>query len=325
MPAAEPPTPPRGAQEHRSGADVPQPRGAHKVLNNNVVITVDPQGRERVLMGRGLGFQLGPDSVIDYAKVEKTFVLDADADPAHAAAVLTATPYPVVEAVTEGIEQAERALGRDLGRHVAVAIIDHVGFVLERLQKGVRIPAASMPELGVLYPEEFGAAQALAAYLEQRLDVRFPTEESVFLTTHLLNATRDEPNGTAALLFRRVQHVVSTIESRYGIELDTRGADYARFILHVKFLLQRLVSQTMLRGGDSSFYDFAVQRYPEAHACAVDVRDYVLASTGSTLTDEEMLYLIVHIERLTQRVAEADAPTPPPGERADAEPPSPPA
>ena len=134
-----------------------------------------------------------------------------------------------------------------------------------------------------------------------------PDEESVFLTTHQLNATRDEPNGTAALLFRRVQHVVATIESRYGIELDTHGADYARFILHVKFLLQRLVSKTMLRDGDSSFYEFAVQRYPEAHACAVAVRDYVLASTGSTLTDEEMLYLIVHIERLTQRVAEADA------------------
>ena len=49
---------------------------AHKVLNNNVVISVDDNGRERVLMGRGLGFQLKPFDVLDAAKVEKTFVLD---------------------------------------------------------------------------------------------------------------------------------------------------------------------------------------------------------------------------------------------------------
>lgn len=32
----------------------------HKVINNNVVISIDESGRERVLMGRGLGFQLKP-------------------------------------------------------------------------------------------------------------------------------------------------------------------------------------------------------------------------------------------------------------------------
>jgi len=279
---------------------------AHKVLNNNVVISVDGLGRERVLMGRGLGFQLKPEDPIDYTKVEKTFVLDAGLDRAHIQAVLSATSYEVVEAVAEGVEAAERSLGRDLGRHIIVAVMDHIGFVLERLQRGVRIPTASMPELRVLYPDEFRAATEMADLIADRLSVQLPAEEAVFLTTHLLNATRDEPNGTAALLFRRVQHVVSTVEAYFGITLDTASADYARFILHVKFLLQRLVTKTMLRGGDTSFYDFAVQRYPQAFACATAVRDYVRASTGSELTDEEMLYLIVHIERLTQRVGDQD-------------------
>ncbi|HYP72888.1 MAG TPA: CAT RNA binding domain-containing protein, partial [Microbacterium sp.] len=37
----------------------------HKVLNNNVVIQIDDAGRERVLMGRGLGFGLKPTDPID--------------------------------------------------------------------------------------------------------------------------------------------------------------------------------------------------------------------------------------------------------------------
>ena len=61
----------------------PQAAVAHKVLNNNVVISIDQLGQERVLMGRGLGFQLQPTDTVDPAKVEKTFILEqgSGADP----------------------------------------------------------------------------------------------------------------------------------------------------------------------------------------------------------------------------------------------------
>jgi beta-glucoside operon transcriptional antiterminator len=277
---------------------------AHKVLNNNVVVTIDAHGRERVLMGRGLGFQLKPADAVDLAKVEKTYILDKDRDGSHVEEVFASTPYPVIEAVTEAIEEAERTLGRDLGRAVGIAIMDHIRFVLERLAEGVRIPTAPMPELGVLYPDEFAVAETMTQTIGARLDFELPPEEAVFLATHLLNATREEHSGSAAVLFRRVQHVVRTVEAFYGIHLNTTASDYARFVLHVKFLLQRLVTESMLSNADTSFYDFAVERYPRAFECAELVGSYVLASTGSQLTKEEVLYLIVHIERLTQRLDE---------------------
>jgi len=281
----------------------PEARGtAHKVLNNNVVVVVDGLGNERVLMGRGIGFQLKSSDRVDQSKVEKTFILDSERDRSHALEVFATTPYAVIEAVTAGIEEAERSLGRDLGRAVAIAIMDHIRFVLERLESGLRIPTAAMPELGVLYPDEFRAAEAMTVSIGQKLGVELPPEESVFLATHLLNATREDSSGSAAVLFRRVQHVVATVETFYGITLDKNGSDYARFVLHVKFLLQRLVSESMLSNADSSFYEFAVQRYPRAFECAELVSSYVRASTSSQLTTEEVLFLIVHIERLTQRI-----------------------
>ena len=177
-------------------------------------------------------------------------------------------------------------------------MIDHLQFVLERLEKGVRIPATSMPELRVLYAAEYAAATGMTASIAASLDIELPPEESVFLTMHLLNATRDEPNGTAALLFRRVQHVVTTVENGLGLRLDVNSPDYARFVLHVQFLLQRLVSRTMLTSGDTSFFEFAKHSYPASFEIANEVKAYVKAATGSALTDEEVLYLIVHIERL---------------------------
>ncbi|WP_458042694.1 MULTISPECIES: PRD domain-containing protein [Bacteria] len=275
----------------------------HKVLNNNVVISIDDNGRERVLMGRGLGFQLSPADVIDAAKVEKTFVLDEGSDGERDRRLLTDVPYAVIEAVSRAVDDAERMLGRSLGRRLTMGVVDHIQFVIERLDQGIRIPTTSMPELRVLHPQEFAAASLMVDSISASLERPLPDEESVFLTMHLLNATRDEPNGTAALLFRRVQHVVTTVESGLGVRLDVDSPDYARFILHVQFLLQRLVSRSMLRGADTSFFEFAKHSYPRSHAIALEVKSYVLAATESELTDEELLYLIVHVERLASQVA----------------------
>ena len=285
----------------------PQRRGtvAHKVLNNNVVISLDEQGRERVLMGRGLGFQLKPSDTLDPAKVEKTFILDTGEDGERERRMLTDTPYAIIEAVSRAVDQAERSLGHQLGRPLTIAVIDHVQFVLERLAKGIRIPVANMPELRVLHPAEFAAAKAMAESISAALDKELPAEEAVFLTMHVLNATRDEPNGTAALLFRRVQHVVMTVENGLGVSLDVDSPDYARFVLHIQFLLQRLVSRTMLRSGDSSFFEFAKHSYPRSFAIAQEVKAYVMAATESELTDEELLYVIVHVERLASQVGAA--------------------
>jgi beta-glucoside operon transcriptional antiterminator len=276
---------------------------AHKVLNNNVVITVDAAGTERVLMGRGLGFQLKPHDIIDPARVEKTFVLDAGAEGDRERQLLMDAPYPVIEAVSRAADGAERSLGHHLGRRFTIAVIDHIQFVLERLSQGIRIPTTAMPELRVLHPQEFAAATHMVASISAALDTALPDEEAVFLTMHLLNATRDEPNGTAALLFRRVQHVVATVESGLGVTLDVESPDYARFILHVQFLLQRLVSRSMLRSSDTSFFAFAKHSYPRSFAIAERVKDYVREATGSELTDEELLYVIVHVERLAQQIS----------------------
>ena len=134
----------------------------HKVINNNVVVWIDESGRERVLMGRGLGFQLKPADRINLAKVEKTFILDEGEAGERELRLLGDVPYPVIESVTRATDAAERSLGRALGRGFALAVLDHLQFVLERLEKGVRIPATSMPELRVLYPAEYAAATRVA-------------------------------------------------------------------------------------------------------------------------------------------------------------------
>jgi len=48
-----------------------------KVLNNNVVITRNSDGKETIAMGRGLGFQKKMGMKLDQSKIEKTFSIDS--------------------------------------------------------------------------------------------------------------------------------------------------------------------------------------------------------------------------------------------------------
>lgn len=271
---------------------------AYRMLNNNVVIAVDDSGRERVLMGRGIGYRLDEDAGIDPERVEKTFILDNGKDADRTRQMLEEVPYEIIEAVTRAVDVAERELGHRLGRGVTIGIIDHVRFALERLDDDVRIPSSSLPQLRVLHPREFAAAQHLVTRIGDALDRELPSEEAVFLTMHLLNATWGESGGSAAQMFRSVQHVIEIVERDLDVPLDPDDPACARFILHVQFLLQRLGENSMLASGATSFYEFAKHSYPEAHAVAEEVEEHLARESGIHLTEEELLYVTVHVQRL---------------------------
>ena len=46
-----------------------------KVLNNSLIFALDDQGKEVILMGKGIGYHLSTGSVIEKQDIEKVFIL----------------------------------------------------------------------------------------------------------------------------------------------------------------------------------------------------------------------------------------------------------
>ncbi len=49
-----------------------------KILNNNVVVVIDDQQREKVVMGRGIGFQKRAGERINSSGIEKEYALSGN-------------------------------------------------------------------------------------------------------------------------------------------------------------------------------------------------------------------------------------------------------
>lgn len=83
---------------------------------------------------------------------------------------------------------------------------------------------------------------------------------------------------------------------------DQDSIHYARFISHLQFFVQRFYSGNMLDSEDDFLYHQMREGYPQALGCAEKVRTLLLKEHNVCISNEEVAYLTIHIQRLTYKV-----------------------
>jgi len=87
------------------------------------------------------------------------------------------------------------------------------------------------------------------------------------------------------------------------MELDEYSLHYERFITHLKFFVQRVFNGEELDEDDKSFLLILKERYRNEYQCTLKIRDYMKREFGQELTEDELIFLTVHIKRVTMPVA----------------------
>ena len=85
------------------------------------------------------------------------------------------------------------------------------------------------------------------------------------------------------------------------MDLDESSVHYERFLTHLKFFAQRVIQDKSIESDDANFVKMIQEAYQEEYRCACKVADYVKKEFGKELTDEETIYLAVHIKRVTMK------------------------
>ncbi|HSO05281.1 MAG TPA: PRD domain-containing protein, partial [Candidatus Limnocylindrales bacterium] len=69
----------------------------------------------------------------------------------------------------------------------------------------------------------------------------------------------------------------------------------------VKFAVRRIEDGQLLVGTDLTLYDMVREKDPQAHDVARAIAAYVRTRYERDLPEEELLYLMVHVNRLRHR------------------------
>lgn len=68
---------------------------------------------------------------------------------------------------------------------------------------------------------------------------------------------------------------------------------------HIKFLIQRIYRKELLSSEDRELSLMMQRKYPREYQCSVKVAEYIMQATGCRLSEEEIMYLSVHIRRVS--------------------------
>ncbi|MGQ4668530.1 BglG family transcription antiterminator LicT [Metabacillus halosaccharovorans] len=272
-----------------------------KVYNNNVVSAYNEENTELVIMGKGLAFQKKPGDEIEEEKIEKVFTLKNNDISERFKSLLYEVSLELMEVAEEIIKLAKSKLGRELNDSIYISLTDHINFAIERNKKGLDIKNALLWEIKKLYKDEFSIGLEALYMIKEKLEVTLPEDEAGFIAMHIVNAELNEEMPNIVNITKTMQDILKIVKYHFGLEFNEESLNFFRFVTHLKFFAQRLYSQTYMESDDDFLFEAVKNKHKDAFECTEKINDYVKRQFDYELTNDEKLYLTVHIERVVNR------------------------
>jgi len=265
-----------------------------KVFNNNIVL-VNSESNEKILFAKGIGFAKKPGEIIKKGTiVDKIFTIEKNENRMNFNNMIEIVESDFLAVCEEGIYEISKEINKELNENIHIALIDHLQFAVKRMKSKEIIENPFLIEIKTLYPKEFSLAKMIGNMVSNYSKVEIPDGEVAFIALHIHSAIND---GDVSNTLRRNylgSTIVEHVESRLNIKIDKKSLDYARFLTHIKFALQRILEN---RHVDNTLGEIIKNTYKESYLIAEEVADIIGEELNMKVKEDEVTFLTIHIER----------------------------
>lgn len=273
----------------------PDPYVVLKVFNNNVILARH-QGAEKILIQKGLGFgKKEGDCIRPGIPFEKVFALDNQETRFKFNQLIAEIDASLVGICEEVIAMISQETGQSVGDEIHVRFIDHIAFAVYRLKNNDKIENPFMIEIETLYPREVAIATKAVAELEKSIGIDFPDSEVGFIALHVHSLKNQGKLSNTIKYTYLCNSVMEIIEDELGLEIDRKSIDYARFITHLRFAIERITQNIPIK---NDLLSSIKKMYKSSYKMAKKVVQLLEDETQLKVTEAETGYIAMHIERL---------------------------
>lgn len=270
-----------------------------KVINNNVIQALDANGEEVIVMGRGIGFQKKPKDEVETSLIDKIFILN-DGNSSFSE-IYRDLPTEEVELVLDIIKLAEEKLGQIFQSNLYITLADHLHFAIERHKNGFEVTNPLAWEIKRMYKTEYQIGKESLQLIKMKLGVSLDGNEAASIALHLVNGQKEGHLLEQTMkMVRMVQDILNIVRIHYGVVFNEESISYNRFVTHLQYFAKRVVDKVQQGKNDSFLLEQVKASYPDAFACAEKIKHYVETTHDYPVGREEIVYLAIHIHRLTQ-------------------------
>ncbi|MCC0715069.1 BglG family transcription antiterminator LicT [Clostridioides sp. ES-S-0077-01] len=273
----------------------------NKILNNNVVITLDDNDEEIIVMGKGIGYQKSKGDLIDKTKVNKVFRISNKEISNKLQELLNNIPIEHMKLSSEIIEYAQKKLNKKLNESIYISLSDHTYSAIQRMKEGINVKNAILWEIKRFYKEEFEIGMKALGIIESKTHVKLPEDEAGFIAFHIVNAQLSEGHTLASDITKLIQEVLSIVRYHFRIEFHEESVFYYRFIMHLKFFAQRLLLDSEHEGEtDKELLNIIKSKYNKEFECVAKIKNFIKKQYNYILTDDELIYLTIHLAKVVK-------------------------
>lgn len=275
-----------------------------RVLNNSCVIVLDDNEKELVLLGNGIGYAKRPKDTVDKTKVEKVFVLQEGQHVERFAELLERVPDGIVDLAEELIEMAHDWLGTELDESIHISLPDHIAGAVDNYKNDVVLHNTLLLEIKKFYEKEYRIGEAGLNLIEERLGIRMAEDEAGFIAMHFVNAQSNSENDQTRAVITLVDEMDRIISQYFGKKmaaLDKNSLIYCRYMTHLKFFAQRVLTKTYFEENDVKPLNLTLRKYKEEYACSKKVCGFIEKKYNYEVNEDEVLYLTVHLVQIMNR------------------------
>lgn len=266
-----------------------------KSFNNNILL-VKESGEERILFQKGIGFGKKPGDIIEKGTiVEKVFVIEDKENQRNFDEILNRVDTKLIALVEEVIAEITDELGEDLNENIHVGLIDHLFYAIRRLEDKEEIQNPFLVEIETLYGREFSMASRLANRIREELNVDVPEGEKGFIALHIHSARNNGKLSNTIKYSFLSNSIIEHVEDRLKIEIDRKSLDYARFLTHIRFAIERITTNKPIK---NDLVDIIKAKYKVSYKIAEESRNIICKVLDiNNISEDEIAYLAMHIER----------------------------
>ena len=267
-----------------------------KNINNNVSLCIDNKGRELIAFGKGIGF-IKPPYEVPLDKIERTFYNIKETDLDLIASIST----DVLEAAINITDSVERNLNITLMPSAALALADHIEFAIQRKRQHIVLELPVQEDIRQLYPDEVKEAYKALDIIKEYTGVRLRKDEAITIALHFISNRIEKTFDTDVNINKILKKITDIIEQTFTLRIDKESFDYSRFITHVNYLMKRVVKGAQSDSDNKEMFESMKKQYPLSYECVREINMVFLEELDRSLNDEELLYLMIHINRSCSR------------------------
>lgn len=269
-----------------------------KKINNNVAVCVDSNGRELIAFGTGIGFKPVPYMINDLNVIQRTYYGIND----KYLGLLNEVPSEMFEISAKIIDYAENKIENEFDPNLIFTLADHVNFVIDRYHKNINMKYPLQYDVEGLYPSEMAVGRASVKFINKVMKIQLPSSEAAGIALHFINAEQKTSlKDGVADSDRVINEITHIIEKDLGITIDRNTINYSRYATHIQYLLKRRDTQVVISTENHKIYDSVKKDFPQIYECVLQILDYFETNLHWKMNDEELLYLMLHINRLCSR------------------------